>query len=207
MKLIERIKLKLKNTKYYESKKRFIIFLCIILSAYLVGIILFKTVYATYESRAKLTSNIDQALYIFNDTKLDFNIDTLKIIPSNDSYTYKFSVANYTTTKHSDVDLVYNVKVTTTTNLPLTYRLYRNENYNEQGATNILDTNTVRTDTDGSWYNVMIASTNYNFYYNQDNTDIYTLVIDFPKSYASDTTYADNIDSIQIELDSRQVIE
>ena len=43
----------------------------------------------------KLNANIERALYIFNQEKMDFNIDFNQIIPSDEPYVYKFSISNF----------------------------------------------------------------------------------------------------------------
>ena len=200
-------KLKL-NMKYYEQKKRFVILVLIMFLLIVVAIKLLQFAYASYESTAKLNANIDKAIYLLEAEGLSFNIDPDKIVPSNDAYIYKFSVSNFNENKHSDIDIEYSVNITTTTNLPLTYEIYRNENYDDENATNLFQNATIKQDVDGAWYNVLEGEEKYLFPYTEDRTDIYTLVIHFDESHKQNTdAYADNLESIEVEINSNQVTE
>jgi hypothetical protein len=200
-------KLKL-NMKYYEQKKRFVILVLIMFLLIVVAIKLLQFAYASYESTAKLNANIDKAIYLLEAEGLSFNIDPDKIVPSNDAYIYKFSVSNFNENKHSDIDIEYSINITTTTNLPLTYEIYRNENYDDENATNLFQNATIKQDVDGAWYNVLEGEEKYLFPYTEDMTDIYTLVIHFDESHKQNTdAYADNLESIEVEINSNQVTE
>lgn len=200
-------KLKL-NMKYYEQKKRFVILVLIMFLLIVVAIKLLQFAYASYESTAKLNANIDKAIYLLEAEGLSFNIDPDKIVPSNDAYVYKFSVSNFNENKHSDIDIEYSINITTTTNLPLTYEIYRNENYDDENATNLFQNATIKQDVDGAWYNVLEGEEKYLFPYIEDRTDIYTLVIHFDESHKQNTdAYADNLESIEVEINSNQVTE
>lgn len=200
-------KLKL-NMKYYEQKKRFVILVLIMFLLIVVAIKLLQFAYASYESTAKLNANIDKAIYLLEAEGLSFNIDPDKIVPSNDAYVYKFSVSNFNENKHSDIDIEYSINITTTTNLPLTYEIYRNENYDDENATNLFQNATIKQDVDGAWYNVLEGEEKYLFPYTEDRTDIYTLVIHFDESHKQNTdAYADNLESIEVEINSNQVTE
>lgn len=200
-------KLKL-NMKYYEQKKRFVILVLIMFLLIVVAIKLLQFAYASYESTAKLNANIDKAIYLLEAEGLSFNIDPDKIVPSNDAYIYKFSVSNFNENKHSDIDIEYSINITTTTNLPLTYEIYRNENYDDENATNLFQNATIKQDVDGAWYNVLEGEEKYLFPYTEDMTDIYTLVIHFDESHKQNTNaYADNLESIEVEINSNQVTE
>ena len=172
-----------------------------------LAIKLFQIAYASYESIAKLNANINKALYIIQEGDMEFNIDLNKIEPSNEPYIYKFSVSNFDGNKHSQVDLEYQLDLRTTTNLPLTYKLYRNENYDDPNATNLFENVQIVQDTDGAWYNLAEGKDKYEFLYTETKTDIYTLVINFPKEYKNKLDYADNIDNIEIEIKSNQITE
>lgn len=200
-------KLKL-NMKYYEQKKRFVILVLIMFLLIVVAIKLLQFAYASYESTAKLNANIDKAIYLLEAEGLSFNIDPDKIVPSNDAYVYKFSVSNFNENKHSDIDIEYSINITTTTNLPLTYEIYRNENYDDENVTNLFQNATIKQDVDGAWYNVLEGEEKYLFPYTEDMTDIYTLVIHFDESHKQNTdAYADNLESIEVEINSNQVTE
>lgn len=200
-------KFKKENIAYFEEKKRFLIVIFVMFLIIFIAIKLFQIAYASYESEAKLNANIEKALYILKEGGMEFNIDLDKIEPSPNPYIYKFSVSNFNGNKHSDVDIEYTITLTTTTNLPLTYELYRNENYDDENATNLFKDMTVKQDIDGAWYNYLEGKEEYLFPYQEDKTDIYTLVVYFKEENKTTIDYADSIENIEVKLDSHQVTE
>lgn len=200
--MIRHIINKFNNIKYKEQKLRLIGFGCTLLFVLFLSGFLFSISLASYQSQTRLRANIDKALYVLNREKMSFNIDSSKIIPSDDPYTYKFSVSNYTEDKESDFNIVYNLKIKTTTNLPLTLELYKNTDLNN----NILSNAEIKQDVDGSYYKVYSVSDAVLMEYKDKVIDVYTLSIDFPKSYAEDLTYADCIEAIEVILDSSQAV-
>ena len=204
--MVDSIKNKISNIKYLTYKKRFLKVSLVFAFSIILIVFLVTRAYGSYITTAKLRADIDKAIYIFEEEKLSFNIDENKIIPSNDPYTYVFSVQNYNTSQTSDVDLTYNINIRSTTNLPLEIKLYRNENYNASGATNIIGSPTLRRDADGAWYKLYTESDDYPMNYNSNTKDIFTLVINFPKAYSIDTTYVDITENIEVIINSKQVI-
>lgn len=200
-------KFKKENISYYEEKKRFLVVVVVLFLLIIVAVKLFQVAYASYESSAKLNANINKAIYILEEDGIDFNIDLNKIEPSDKPYVYKFSISNYKGNRHSQVDIEYKIDLKTTTNLPLTYELYRNENYDDANATDLFNEATVIQDVDGAWYNNLEGKEKYLFPYTENKTDIYTLVVRFPKEYKSNIEYADNIENIEVEVKSNQVTE
>ena len=195
------------NIKYFNEKKRLVIFGLLMLLTLISSFYLLKQAYSSYQSNVKLNSNIDKAIYLLDTNTMNFNLDSDGIIPSDSPYVYKFSVSNFNDSDHSDVDLIYDIVLTTTTNLPITYELYRNENYDDEAATNILTVSKISKDIDGAWYNVFTPSSSFSFNYDKYSTDIYSLVIKFPKNYSLDLTYVNVIDNIEIAINSKQIIE
>lgn len=200
-------KLKKENIKYFEYKKRFLIVVIGLFLLIVLAIHLLQIAYASYESQAKLIADINKAIYLIEPSGMNFNIDTDKIEPSSKPYIYKFSISNFNTNKHSEVDIEYQLNFKTTTNLPLTIKLYRNENYDDVGATNLFANAKTIQDEDGAWYNYLEGTEKYQFLYSEDETDIYTLVVYFPENYKDATDYADNIENIEVEILSKQIID
>ena len=205
--MFNKLKAKLNNIKFYEEKKRFLLFSVMLLLALFLAYYLFKGAYASYKSSAKLVTNIDKALYLIDTDKMSFNIDPEQIVPSLEPYTYKFSVSNFNSSTQGEVSLLYTVKVITTTNLPISIQLYRNENYDDSQATPLLTGARTVQDEDGSWYNIYDTNNSYTMDYKDKITDIYTLVVNFPKNYSSSTTYADCIESIEVRIESSQKVD
>lgn len=200
--MIRNIINKINNIKYKEQKLRLIGFGCALLFILFLSGFLFSITLASYQSQTRLRANIDKALYIFNRDKMSFNIDSSKIIPSNDPYTYKFSISNYKDDKESDFNIVYTLKIKTTTNLPLSFKLYKNTDLNN----NILSNAELKQDVDGSYYRVYTVNDEVLMEYKDKIIDVYTLSIDFPKKYAEDLTYADCLEAIEVIIDSSQAV-
>ena len=200
--MIRHIIKRFNNIKYKEQKLRLIGFGCALLFILFLSGFLFSISLASYQSQTRLRANIDKALYIFNREKMSFNIDSEKIVPSNDPYVYKFSISNYKDDKESDFDIIYNLKIKTTTNLPLDFKMYKNTDLNN----NILSGAEILRDSDGSYYKVYTVNENVLMEYKDKITDVYTLSIDFPKIYAEDLTYSDAIEAIEVIIESNQVV-
>lgn len=198
--------MKIKKIRFYEEKKRFIIFSIMLLVILFVSFQLLSVSFARYETVSKLRANIDKAVYLLDDKGLTFNLDSLKLIPSDDPYVYKFSVSNFNDSTRSDISIKYKLKITTTTNLPITLALYKNENYDDSEAVNICSTYRLAQDVDGSWYKIYEIDNYVTFLYTEEATNIYSLVINFPKIYSSNTVYADKIENIEVSIISEQII-
>lgn len=204
--MINKFYTKFSNINYFEEKKRFLLFSLFLLLILYLSFKLFGVAYASYETKAKLNASIDRAIYLIDNEGMSFNIDPEQIIPSDDPYVYKFSISNFNATTRSDIDLLYELRVTTTTNLPLTFELYRNENYDDANAVNLFSSPRVAQDEDGAWYNIYEPSGVYEMLYAEEVTDIYTLVINFPKVYSSNVVYADSIENIEVMIKSKQMV-
>lgn len=199
--MIKVIYKKIANVKYKKEKKRLILFGVLLLLLLFFSFSLLGSTYARYQSEAKLNANIEQAIYIFDREQFSFNIDSSKIVPSNTPYSYKFSVSNYDSSRHSDVDISYKIMVKTTTNLPLTMRMYK-----DLETTNILSIVQVLQDADGSWYRVYELDDSLLMNYSDSVKHIFTFEVDFPISYVDDLTYAEKVENIEIILKSSQVV-
>ena len=205
--MINKINSKISNIRFYEEKKRFLLFSLFLLLCLVLSFKLFGVAYASYQTSAKLTANIDRAIYLIDNEGMTFNIDPDQIIPSDTPYVYKFSVSNFNASGNSDINIEYSLRVTTTTNLPLTFSLYRNENHDDDGAVNLFSSPRIVQDSDGAWYNIYEPEGTYEMYYEDQITDIYTLVINFPKAYSSNAIYADSIENIEVMIKSKQITE
>ena len=145
---------KFRHSKYYEEKRRFLLFVFLLFSLLFLAGYLFQVAYARYEVNTKLNANIKRALYILGTDNLSFNLEPDGIVPSDNPYVYKFSVSNFNEKNDTDVDIYYSVSVKTTTNLPINIKLYRNENYDDNNSTNIFGGSSLVQDVDGAWYNL-----------------------------------------------------
>lgn len=204
--MIKELRRKIHNIKFYEEKKRFLLFSVLIVFSLFFSFHLFQRAYAYYQSHAALNIKVDKAIYLLESSKMNFNIDSNGIIPSDDDFVYSFSISNYKDDLHSDIDIEYDLSITTTTNLPITLKLYRNTNYTDAGASSILSEREIKQDVDGSWYYIYNIDDTYEMKYSDDVMDYYTLVVDFPKIYSTSLIYADAIENIEVSISSRQII-
>ena len=190
------------------SKSRFLIAIKFSLAVIflMTAIALLPKVFSRYQSIASSNTNIDVAFYIINTTYQRQNVVLSKIEPSSIPYLVNFTIANNDGTNRLGVDATYDLKIVTTTNLPLEYQLYRNQTYDTPGAVNIISsTTTIATDDDGTYFKTMIAPSE-TFSYTADQQYSYQLVIYFPTTYMSHN-YQDIVESIEIVVDSRQILD
>ena len=193
----------LKNIKI---RKRFILYSVLVFILMILSFYILK-VYSSYNSSSSINTEVVKAVYLLDEKTMDFNIDIDGIIPREKPYIYSFSIANYNDLKTSNVDLEYGLNITTTTNLPLKYELYRNEKYDDDNSFNLLTISSLKQDSDGSWYNDFSLNNKYTFSYKEKMKDIYYLVIYYPSSYKNDETYADLIDNITVKVNAKQIID
>ena len=189
---------------YVVEKKKFLLFAFLLIALLFLSFFLLRAAYARYLVDAKINADIDRALYIIGEEKMSFNIETDGIVPSSTPYTYRFSVSNFNQNNMSDVDINYSINIRTTTNLPITLELYRNQL--PENGTNIFNSPITKRDADGAWYRVYKTNGTYDFYYATRKTDVYTLVINFPLIYANDTTYSNYLESIEVNIESKQIV-
>ena len=184
-------------------KRRIIIIklLITLFSLILIGAVINKTL-SRYETTAETTGNMQVAFYILDVGHQSATIQLLSIEPKNEDFIYRFSVSNSDGKKRSETSLEYDLKIVTTTNLPLTYELYMEKD--GQNAINAI-TNAVTTQDEYNTYFRVLETATESFTHKEDKTNIYTLVIRFPAEYNS-VQYQDIIEGIEINIDSRQII-
>ena len=160
---------------------------------------------SSYESKSVFNFKNDVAIYLLEASfeKTDINIPDL--IPSTESYVYNFTISNTDGENVAEVDLSCDLYIKTTTNLPLNYALYLNEDYADSSSTDIFDSEEIITDEYGTYYRKVSIPTRY-LYYDQPITDRYTLVIEFPIIY-NNSLYENCIESIELIVDSKQIIK
>ena len=209
----------------FVNKKRINFLTVFLILDVFVILTMFQTAGATYSSKAIGNTEMQVALYAFTADDLveldgvdgeeitsSFDISLGDINPGETKY-YQFNIYNYLTDDSgnkvsSETNISYDLKIITTTNLPLTYSLYLNQNPFSSNVSNLLDSNTYSTDiiTDsyGTYYQVFAVDEQC-FKYSTFGDDQYTLVVEFPAKY-SDILYQDLIESIKIQVESKQVL-
>lgn len=160
-------------------------------------------IWSRYESEGASNANVDIAFYLLKEDFKDMTLNLTKIFPRNDAYIYTFSIGNQDGKNTAEIDMTYDLTLRTTTNLPLTYELYMNQDYGENGATNIIETNEVKQDEDGTYFR-NITTKEEELLYKEPKTNVYTLVVHFPENYNREE-YQDIIEMLEITVDSRQL--
>ena len=187
-----------------KYKKRLYIKLIILIVCVLILFRIFILVWSKYESEVIVNANVDIAFYLLNEDFKKMTLSLDEIFPIENAYIYTFSIGNEEDGKTAEIDLTYDLKIRTTTNLPLTYELYMNQTHDEENAINIIKTNDIVQDEDGTYFRIITTPTE-ELDYSTPKTNIYQLVVYFPSTYNT-TEYQDIMEMIEITVDSRQLI-
>lgn len=187
--------------------------LIILIMCLVIILRIFTLILAKYESETSTDAEIDIAFYLFKEDYQTMTLNLGSIVPQNNVYVFDFNIGNQDGTDTAEIDLTYDLTIRTTTNLPITYSLYMNQNYTDSGATSIIKTNTVEQDDDGTYFRTMTTDTQ-ELLFRTPKTNSYQLVVNFPLSYTDPNTntttsynvekYQDIIEAIEIKVESRQ---
>ena len=174
---------------------------------FFITLIIFPFTLSKYQSTATGNINSNIAFYLF---KTDYQIERIKLAdlePSTTPHIYTFTIGNQNNNKVSDVDIEYYLKIITTTNLPLRYQLYKNEEYESNDSTNLINnTNTtIEKDSDGTYFQTFEFEKE-ELLYTTPKTNNYTLVVYFDETN-KEAKYQDTPESVKIIVDSRQIID
>ena len=186
--------MKKKNSKKIFLIKIFLILFCVFSIFFVV-----KNTISKYETKAKATGNVQAAMYIVKEGYQTMNINLGSLVPRSEPYEYIFSISNYDGTNRAEVNLQYDLKIVTTTNLNLSYELYLND-----GTDNIILTDNIEADEDGTYFKNMTTETK-SFGFDKDEMNVYKLVVYFPEIY-KDIKYQDIIEGVEIQVNSKQII-
>lgn len=184
-------------------KKRIIQILILILILILLIRIISLTI-SKYESSAISDSAIQVALYVLNRDYQSMSLNLESLFPRDEPYVYYFSVSNSNGDKTCETDMEYDLTIRTTTNLPIEYELYKNEQYTNDAAQSIIKSDDIVQDDDNTYFRVITTETE-TFSYNEAKKNIYQLVVRFPAKYNT-INYQDIIEAIEITVDSKQII-
>lgn len=214
--------------KSFKQKKRINFLSVFLILDIFVLFTMFRTSNATYTSNAIGSSEMEVALYAFSFDKfsevdgvytgnvladsVDINLGDIE--PGETKY-YKFKVYNYLEDENNnevvgETNISYQLKIITTTNLPLRYRLYLNQSPYSSNSSSLINETDATATTDlikdgfGTYYKVFPVEEKC-FKFDALKYDEYTLVVDFYDQY-SDILYQDLIESIKVQVASRQVV-
>ena len=168
-----------------------------------IAVIQIRKTLARYETTATTERDVDVAFWVVDN---DFKSDTIlikDIYPSTTAFEYTFTVSNFANSKKAETDLEYELLITTTTNLPLSYEIQKN-------GTTCTKVEELFTDTDGTYYkNIALQTESNKHYMDSDSnvTDEFVLKVTFPQEYSANEQYADLMEDVKINLTARQVIE
>ena len=181
-------------------KKR-LIELGVVVVIIVIAILIIPASYSKYESKGESEAEIQYAFYLLKADYFTKNIKLMDIVPRNDSYEYVFTVSNFDGDKRLETDLEYDLWISATTNLPLDYKLYLNDNL----TNDIIRDDKVEADNYGTFFRTM-KTDKMRFSFKNNETNTYRLFISFPEMY-NDSVYADLVENIAINIESRQVTE
>ena len=177
--------------------------LIILVLCFLIIARIFVLVLSKYESISNSYANVDIAFYLLKEDFKTMTINLASLLPQNNAYTFEFSIGNQSGEEIAEVDLEYDLTLRTTTNLPLTYELYMNEQYTDIGAINIIKENTVEYDEYGTYFRKMTTD-KITLPYTVGTTNLYQLVVYFPENYNHEM-YQDIIELLEINVNGQQV--
>lgn len=181
------------KTKFLFFFKYIAIFLLVV---FIINIM--EITYSKYSSSANGDAVANIAFFIVDVGTYENTITLNNLEPSNNDYIYKFTVNNFKNNKRTNVKLDYNLEFVTTTNLPLTYKIYK------EGTNNIITSNEIIQDGD-MYFNKLSTNEAGSFSYEENQTEEYTLVVNFPITYNDKPDeYQGLIDSFMIKINATQ---
>ncbi len=191
------------------SKKNKMNFLTVFLVIDVVLVFsIIRTSSALYTSKTVGTADMDVALYAFSyggmkedgtsEQTLNFDLGSIK---PGETKTYKFSVSNQDekTGKVSDTSLRYDLKIITTNNLGLEYKLYKSNVLLTSSETRVIP------DGYSTYFKHMAYPPRCMDYGDTVTIDEYKLEVYYPANLYKESKYQDMIESIKLQLVSKQM--
>lgn len=215
----------LRERKAIRFKRRIKLLICMLILVILHRIIFSS--YSLYESEANSNLDVDVAFFVLENENLGHLI-TLDDLAPGDKTSCSFSIANFRMEEYVDendgqtkerqvvaeTDIKYKLTIRTTTNLPLEYKLYINDNpvENASAVDQINGGAVINQDEYNTYFNKLIEYEN-TFSYKTPTTDTYILEVKFPRGKTAtsdeylDYTYQNIIDAIEISVEAEQVVD
>lgn len=179
----------------------------LLLIGIIIALIQITRTAARYASKVSAEKQVDVAMYVMDSSfKDDTRLILEDLLPSDTAYEYTFSVSNNNGTKRTDVNMEYDIVITATTNMPLTYSI-------EKDGAPCEATETIIKEESGesyTYYKQIILTSednNLKFSHTEDKTDEFVIKVKFPKGYSTQDGYADLIENVRLEVTGRQIIE
>ena len=182
----------------------------------LIIIIIFATIQirntlARYETVTTGQVDVEAAFWIVESNFESKTIIIDDIYPSEESFKYTFAVSNFNDTRSAETDLDYEILLTSTTNLPLSYEIVKviKEGEIETEKPCIVEEELYQ-DTDNTVFRKFRLETEANalkMAHENDITDTFRIKVTFPQENSTTPEYADLIESIKLDLTAKQVID
>lgn len=187
--------------------KKFLKYNRLTIAIIILAILLFivPITYSRFQSTRTPNTEIETAFYIIDSNYETKSVHLDDLVPSDTPYTYNFTVANNNGTDRAETDIEYTIEITSTTNLPLNYALYLNQEYTDEDSTNIIINDTTQPDEYGTYFKKMVTESK-KFSHLKDESNSYQMTVVFPKEYEY-FEYQGIIEGIIITVKSKQVIE
>ena len=195
---------KFKNS--FDSDRFSLVFRYALMIMILLSILyIFSQTYSRYTTDVSVQVEPQLAFFIADAKSYRGTLELGEILPSEDPYYYAFTVSNFKDDQKANVDLEYQLKIVTTTNLPLEYELYRNTEDYTNG--NIIDKKEVSQNSDEMFFQTLSSSAYYDLSFQNKTTDTYVLKVTFPVEYQQfPEKYAGPVELVEIQLDARQKV-
>ena len=198
---MKKIKDILKNIDRKTFIKYFSFFIILMIILLLVGNS--DLTNARYETETNIKMEPNLAFFIVDVENQKGQIQLDGMLPSNNPYIYRFDVSNFNDRKKANVDLKYEIEIITTTNIPLTYKVYKGNDL----TTNIINDDYYDTDSNGVYYRHLKIDNIYYLNHNQRTTDTYTLYVEFKEEYKTYyEEYAGTLELVDIKINAEQVV-
>ena len=183
--------------------KIIVLFLFLIVTINILGI-----TYSKYESNTTASGAADIAFFIVEPGYYQGSLSLNGLIPRTNPFVYTIDVSNFKDSHRTNVNLTYHIKFETTTNLPLTYQIYKDEEYTPSATNLVTTTNTSMFQDDNSvYYKRMELPTEYSFTYNSNQTHVYRIVVFFPEIYKNQPLeYSNYVELLSIIITAEQVV-
>ena len=189
------------------DKERFFFVLKIIL-VFAVAVVIYNLVnpsFSKYSSETDVSANASVAFFITDIGTYEESIALEELVPSTTPFYYTFYVANYNEDNRSKVTLDYTISFESTTNLPLSYRVVRNETFDTPNFSNIITSSNIIQDSNGVYYNHMDTNVNSRFNYYENSIDSYVLEVTFPENYKNNpNAYQGKIELFSVIINATQ---
>ena len=184
------------KTVVKKSLKILGLLICII-----ILIVFIRKTLARYETSANFKKNINVAFTLIDTSYKQENVLLDNLYPSDTPFEYNFTVQNNDGKNRSEVSLEYDIIIKATTNMPLQYKIKKDDVECETQEE-------IVTDDDGTFFKQLTVkgeNNNLKFGYENNEKANFILSVTFPKN-ESNAAFADLIENVNILVQARQII-